>query len=277
MGIILKFHYHKIFSVILILNLISTLNAAFENKGGGGGFIGAGSSGIASEETAFSEIINPAKIYFFNASHINLYYRNFYLISGLDQIAISSNFFVHKIPIGISIDRFGNKLYSEYTATIGSSIKIIDSLAIGYKINFYHLQIKNYGSASSYGFSIAAFYKINRSFRTGFIFENISESKIGNSNEKIPMNLALAFSYNPVPEIELNFDIFKDNRFDFEYRAGLYYTLNKWFKIMAGFRSEVNSFSGGIQIKKYNFSIVYAVSYHSLLGISNTLSMGYEF
>ena len=130
---------------------------------------------------------------------------------------------------------------------------------------------------SSYTVSLSAIYKVTKSFRTGFIYENITENTIGSAAEKLPMNLALAFSFNPISQIELNFDIFKDNRFDFEYRAGVYYSFNNWLKIMTGFRSVVNSYSGGIQLKKSNFSIIYAISYHSLLGISNTLSMGYEF
>ena len=266
-----------IFTVISIIILYVPLYAAFENKGSGSVFVGTGSSGIASEETAFSVIINPAKLSFINKSNIFLYYRNFYLIRGLDQISLAANLRFGKIPFGFAIDRFGNDLYSEYTVSAASAFEIIDSLSIGCKINFYHLQIKNYNSASSYGISLSAIYKVTKSFRAGFVYENITESTIGSAGEKLPMNLALAFSFNPISQIELNFDIFKDNRFDFEYRAGLYYNLNKWFKLMAGFRSYVNSYSGGFELKKYGFSFIYALSWHSVLGVSNTLSVGYEF
>jgi hypothetical protein len=253
------------------------VNAAFESKGSGGVYLGAGSSGIASEETAFSVVINPAKLIFARHSEIALYYRNFYLVKGLDQISMAGNFQIAEIPIGFSVDRFGNDLYSEYTISAAAAFEIIDSLAVGCKMDYYHLQIKNYNSASSYGVSLSAFYRVNKIFRTGFVYENITESTIGKSSEKLPVNLALAFSFNPIRSMELNFDIFKDNRFDFDYRAGLYYALNNWFKLMCGFRSLVNSYSAGMQIRKYRFDFVYAFSWHSELGVSNSLSVGYEF
>jgi hypothetical protein len=252
------------------------LKAVFEHKGSGGMYSGAGSSGIASEENAFAVIINPAKLAFTKNTVINLSYRNFYLISGLDQISLASQFSLGNIPIGLSIDRFGNKLYSEYTLSAGSAIRLFDSLSIGYNFNIYHLKIKNYNQAATVGFSISALYKVNSSFRTGFIYENISESTLGNSSERLPINLALAFSFNPISRIELNFDIFKDNQFDFEYRAGLYYAFNDYFKLMAGFRSSVNSYSAGMRINKYNFNLIYAFIWHSELGISNSLGVGYE-
>ena len=259
------------------MTLPLSLFASFENKGSGSGYIGAGSSGIASDETAFSVFINPAKLSFINKSEIVLYYRNFYLIKGLDQVSLAANLRFGKIPFGFAVDRFGNDLYSEYAVSAAGAFEIIDSLSIGCKINFYHLQIKNYNSASSYTVSLSAIYKVTKSFRTGFIYENITENTIGSAAEKLPMNMALAFSFNPISQIELNFDIFKDNRFDFEYRAGLYYFLNKWFKLMAGFRSSVNSYSAGFEIKKYGFNFIYAFAWHSVLGVSNTLSVGYEF
>jgi len=269
----------RIYSIcmLLILFFSASLRAAFENKGGGSLFIGAGSSGIASVETAFAVMINPAKLSFISASEIDLYYRNYYLVSALDQISLSSNLRFGKVPFGFSIDRFGNNLYSEYTLSAASAFETIDSLSVACKINFYQLQIKNYNNASSYAVSLSALYKINASFRVGFVYENITESVIGESKEKLPINMALSFSFNPIHQMELNFDIFKDNRFDFEYRAGLYYHLNHWFMIMSGFRSSVNSYSGGIEFKKYGFRLVYALAWHSSLGVSNTLSVGYEF
>ncbi len=264
-------------AIILIIYLSVPSFAAFENKGGGSGYIGAGSSGIASNETAFAVILNPAKLAYVRNPEIYLYYRNFYLIQGLDQISLAANLRFGKIPFGFSVERFGNTLYSEYTLSAAGAFEIIDSLSVGCKINFYHLQIKNYSSASSYSISLSAIYKVNKFFRAGFIYENITESVIGAARQKLPVNMALAFSFNPLPQIELNFDIFKDNRFDFEYRAGLYYSLNNWFKLMAGFRSLVNSYSGGIELKKYGFDFIYALVWHASLGVSNTLSVGYEF
>jgi hypothetical protein len=265
---------------ILLISTVFFFSAAvygsFEAKGHGVVFVGAGSCGAASSNTDFAVFLNPAKIYYNSQPQINLFYRNFYGIKNLDQISLGSCFKLFKIPFGAGISRYGNKLYSETELRLGSACQLFDFITLGLSVNWYALEIKNYGGAQSWGFDLAGLYKINSRFAAGFVVSNLNEPEIGAAKDKIPLNFTLAFSYQPLAEIEINMDLVKDNKFDFDYRFGIHYHIFQWVTIMTGYRELVNSFAAGFNLKKNKISLAYSIEYHPDLGSSNSLGFGYE-
>ncbi len=266
----------KLLFLILVFFWFTPSNGAFEPKGYGTNYTGSGMTGIASSDIAFDVFLNPAKLSLTQTASFDLFYRNFYGISGLNQITLGSSFKVLNVPVGFGINRFGNSLYAETETRVALAKEFADAISIGVSLNWYHLDIDNYGQAQSLGFDISGFYQISRQFTAAFIVSNLNEPEIGQAREKLPSCFSFGLSYNPTNELNLNIDLVKDNEFDFDYRFGLHYNLFQSVQLLTGFRQVVHSYSGGILMKKNHINIGYALEYHPELGSSNTISFGYE-
>ena len=92
----------KMAMLLFVIIFSSSVNAAFEQKGGGSLFYGAGSSGLASADSAFCVMTNPAKVAALGKARMDFLFRNFYQIGGLNQIAMNGVFKVAGLPIGMS-------------------------------------------------------------------------------------------------------------------------------------------------------------------------------
>jgi len=270
-------HHKKNVILILIFLLAAPLQAAFENKGTGSMFLAAGSAGIASSDSSFTALINPAGIGLLNKNHIDFQFRNFYQVQGLNQITLAGSFRIMDLPLGIGLNSYGNKLYSELETSFIYSHEIVSSFYLGISLNAYWLSIKNYGSASSLGIDLAGYYLISPKLRAAFIVENINEPVIGQVKEKLPAAMTLAAAYKLVESVEVNMDLVKDNRFDFEFRFGVRYKMNRWLGLACGLREQVNTFSGGFFIQKSLIIFSYALEYHQTLGNNHSVSIGYAF
>lgn len=251
--------------------------AAFEAKGHGTSYIGSGQSGVASTNGDFGIFINPAKLAGNSSTQIGLFYRNFYQISGLDQISLYANGRPLDIPLSLGVTRFGNNLYAETEIRLGSAYNFEDILILGISFNLYSLHIKNYGDALTFGFDFSGIYRINEIIRAAFVVSNINEPEIGSTKNKLPAYLAVGISYRPLKMIEMNLDIVKEKKSGFDYRFGVNYNINNWFSVMAGFRQLVNSFTGGLKFSFNQLDLGYAMEYHPVLGLNHSISTTYEF
>jgi hypothetical protein len=271
------FKFWPKFVLMLFFIFCSESIASFEHKDQGSEYIAAGSCGIASFNDAFAIFNNPAKIGMSDNAVINLFYRNFYGLKEINQISLASHFHIFSLPLGLGISTFGNKLYKETELRTGITIEIIQQIRIGVSLNLYHLNIKNYGSSMCWGFDLAMIKNISEEIIMAFVVSNLNEPKINRVAERIPTHFSFGLAYHPVTDTELNFDIVKDDKFDFDYRFGIQYNMSSWLSLLCGFRDLVNSISTGLKISKDNYNLNYAFQYHPQLGGSNSMSIGYAF
>ncbi|MBN1406903.1 MAG: hypothetical protein JW956_03900 [Calditrichaceae bacterium] len=271
--------FDKWLIILLITGLFfySESIASFEHKDQGSENVASGSCGIASCNNAFAIFINPAKIGLSGNPAVNLFYRNYYGLKDINQMSLASHFSIFKMPLGLGISTFGNKLYRETELRAGVGVELIQQIRLGVSLNLYHLDIKNYGSAIGWGFDLAALKAINDEITMAFVVSNLNEPKIGAVKERIPAYFGFGLAYRPLSIIELNLDIIKDDQFDFDYRFGVQYNVNQWFSVICGFRDLVNSVSAGLKITNNNYNLNYGFQYHPQLGGSNSMSIGYAF
>lgn len=265
--------------ILVIAGLIFYMecSASFEQKDQGCDYLGCGSSGIALGNASFAVFINPADIATSQKDNLSLFYRNFYGIKEINQISLANHFLLFKLPLGLGISAFGNKLYRETELRAAVAFKLINKIKMGVSLNLYHLNIKNYGTDLSWGFDIAFMKDITKNITTAFVVSNLNEPGIGTAKENIPARYAFGFAYRPLKIAALCFDIIKDDDFDFDYRFGIRYDLGDRFSFSCGFRDLVNSYSAGLKISNDNYNLNYAFQYHPDLGGSNSLSLGYAF
>lgn len=265
------------FLLLMCLVFCSESPASFEHRDQGCEYLSAGSSGIALRNTSFAVFNNPAKILLLENANINLFYRNYYGLKEINQISLANHFHLYSLPMGLGITTYGNKLYRETELRTAMAFKLIQQIQIGVSFNLYYLDIKNYGTAMSWGFDLALMKDISDYVSMAFVVSNLNEPKIGSSAERIPTHFTFGLAYQPLQNTALCFDIVKDDQFDFDYRFGVQYNLNSWLSFMCGFRDMVNSFSAGLKISNDNYILNYAFQYHPDLGGSNSMSVGYAF
>ena len=106
---------------------------------------------------------------------------------------------------------------------------------------------------------------------------NLNEPRLGKAKERIPLYFVIGFSIKPTEQAEISLDIVKDQNYDFDYRFGIQYYLQKWLTFIIGFRDAVNNYTAGFSIVKKNLNLGYAFIYDPNLGGSNTINIGYEF
>lgn len=263
--------------LILMTLFCFDARAAFEYKGQGSTYLAGGGCGVASLDNQFLVFINPAKAALGNNAGIDLFYRNFYGIKELNQMSLAATFKLFKIPLAFGINRYGNTLYAENEIQLASAYRFFGDFALGAGISWYMLSVKNYGNAATLGINLSGLYQLNESIRIGFLASNINEPKIGQLKESLPMRYAAAFSYCPLPAVELNFDVIKDADFDFEYRFGFHYQLYDWLSLISGFRDSINHFSLGFGLRRQRFNVIYSFEYHPELTYNNSITVGYYF
>jgi hypothetical protein len=265
------------YSLILILICTQFAFAAFENKGAGISQAGLSMAGVASSKNDFLLLSNSSLLPTQNQSSLQLFYKNYYSIKGLDLAAVHYQFRLWDTPLAASMVRFGNKLYSENIFTSGFGYNLGNDFYFGASLSIYHLQIKGYQQTTSLGISISSAYRFNEQLTFAVNVSNINEPKIGQSQEIIPVSGTLGLAYSILENAEILVDLFKDSYEEFDHRFGLRILAFENVSILTGFRSSVNSFSAGLiySLKSYHFK--YAIDIHPVLNMSHAIGFSYDF
>lgn len=259
----------------LILLLSTTLFASFEKKGIGTSTIALSLSGLASTQLSFAIFNNPALI---NSSYSSeIFYRNYYGIKGFDLASLAVSGSLFSIPASIGITRYGNKLFAESEIAAGVSYALHKDIYVGASVNYYFLDIKNYGIASTLGFSFSVLYKLTEYLRIGGVLSNLNEPTIGEVKESLPVSGTIGISYKPIRDVEILFDGYKEDYFDFAYRIGARINVVQHFNLLTGFQNSINSFSAGLEFNMDSYGINYAIDVHPTLSSSHSIGFKYVF
>jgi hypothetical protein len=140
------------------------------------------------------------------------------------------------------------------------------------------MKIDELGTAGAMFFDIGGIVELIPNLHFGAYISNITLSRL-NSPEKseLPVIMKIGFSYRPIQELKLNFDLFKDNRYDPNIKAGIEYLIASKFFIRTGINTQpVRSFFG-IGVKFQRFKVDYAISNNDFLGIAHHLGVSFAY
>ena len=175
------------------------------------------------------------------------------------------------------MSRFGNKLYSETQVTFASSLIVDENIHLGFSSSLYFLEIKNYNSNWTYGFAFSLLYHINDKINIAAIINNFNEPEIGLVQEALPVSGTIGIMFSAHENVELLFDVYKEDLYDFEYRTGTRINVVNEINIVIGFQNQINSFSTGFEYMTKKYSIKYGVDIHPVLNASHALGLSYAF
>ena len=224
--------------------------------------------GIHSNPAALGYVANPA---------ISLSHRKLFNLHELQQNQLSFHFRALGLGASVGIFDFGSKLYRENVIAIGTGEEIIPSLSGGLGMTYYNLSVEGGGSDRVLGFNLGCLWKISESLSWGWGINNFNRPAIGSCRENLPVTVRTGLDYRPIKDFEVCVDLFKDDRYPLETRAGVEYSGLRKVVFRVGGMNRPVSFSSGFDIVTQYIIVSYAVYTHNQLGLTHTFGLLFNF
>lgn len=275
------FLHNRIFIALTVILIIFTAKpgySQFENIDMGARAVGLNG--------AFTSLSNNSLAIFYNPAGLGqIKYRDFSVFYnpapfGLTELSSAAFTFAEPTKYGVfgsALRSYGFDLYKETGIMVSYGNSFKNRIFYGVNLNLYHLNIQNYGTATSFGLDAGAMAYINKYLRWGFFGKNITGSTIGSSKEKIAQVYRTGLNYKPVNEVNLLLEFEKDVKYPLSVRAGFEYSLLDYVDLRAGVGSEPASFTGGIGFNYGLFTLDYALYKSQDLGITHQGSLTINF
>ncbi len=262
-----------VFCWIMCLFLSNSVFASGEPFPMGAKSWGIGNATVAIADN-YSVFNNPAGLGFLKESFASASYHARYNIAGLQTLSLSGNYNTKYVNVGLGIERFGDKLYSEQKLGLALA-KSTNRVSLGLKVSYFQAAIENFASKNTLLTEFGIMTKLSSKVQMGFHAYNLTGAKLF-ASQRIPTVLRLGFSFAPTKQILLVTEAEKDIEQPTLIKAGLEYQIIKSFYLRTGITSKLNNahFGFGFQSKQFIFD--YAASSHSALGFSHHLTLSYQ-
>ncbi|MBT3501501.1 MAG: hypothetical protein HOB40_04985 [Candidatus Marinimicrobia bacterium] len=173
----------------------------------------------------------------------------------------------NEFGLGFGISQFGNLNYAETLVSFMGSKNIKDVLIFAVAINYYQLNIKNYGNAATVGTRISLRYKMNSKIESIISMLNPTGTRIGQTKEKLPQIIIAGFMAKPTEKIMAQISLVQDTEFPVSTRFGLVYKLFHNFGIAMGKVNQPNIITTGGYLNWKNLQIEIGILSYVDLGL----------
>jgi hypothetical protein len=255
-----------------MLALLAVTQGAFEKLEAGAGPLAMGKACVAIQDLPYAIFFNPANLPG-DQFQLALDYQNYYGIKDLNQVDLVVNIPLGLVPFSFGFSSFGNTLYREMQLTTAGLFRMASKFSLGLSLQYYFCSIKNYGSQATWGFNLGLAYTLIDNLKIGSQITNLNQPTISRTREKLPQTFSVGMNYTATRLLSLNFELFRDSRYEQEYRFGADYQISSLFHIRAGIIDRVNNFSGGCALQIGTFIFEYALVSHQTLGASHITSL----
>ncbi|MBN1632945.1 MAG: hypothetical protein JW917_02120 [Ignavibacteria bacterium] len=260
----------KYFILFILFLSANVSNAQFENTDAGARAAALNGSFTSIADNSIAVFYNPSGLAQLTNREVSFYYSP--APYGLSELSIASFSYAEPTKIGTfgaGVKTYGFDLYREITGLVSYGNSFRNKIYYGINLNFYHLNIKNYNSASSFGVDIGTMAYLTSFLKWGFFGKNLTGSKIGESKERITQVYRTGFTIQPRTDLLFALEMEKDVKYPFSFRAGFEYTIIEYIDIRAGIGSEPTNFSAGVGFSYSLFQIDYAIQNHPDLGFTH--------
>jgi len=259
-----------LFTIFIVLILTKVSYSQFEFRDIGARAVGLNGAYTSLSDNSLAIFYNPSGLGQVNYREFSVFYSP--APFGFTELSTSALTYAEPFKfgtIGLGIKNYGYELYREINVTLAYGGKFKKRIFYGLNLNYYNLNIKNYGSASSFGLDAGLMAYLTKFLSWGFFGKNITGSTIGISKEKIVQVYRSGFTVNPGYDISLILEAEKDVRYPLSIRAGMEYNLLDYVDLRAGVGSEPATFTGGIGFNYNIFQIDYALYHSQDLGLTH--------
>ncbi|MBL4652520.1 MAG: hypothetical protein JKY53_06595 [Flavobacteriales bacterium] len=245
--------------------------------------IGARSAGMGNSsvmlQDRWSIHHNQAGLAWIDEKSAGAYYESRYTISKLGLQGGALVLPTSAGTFGLSVSSFGYSLYNETKVGLAFAKKLSPIFSVGIQLDYFSIGIgDNYGRANIFSGEIGVMAILTDNLTVGAHLFNPSRASIAQyNNEKMPTILRFGASYTFSEKVLMTAEMEKDIDQKPVFKSGLEYNISDPIFIRAGISSNpfVSSFGVGVRLKGFEFDI--ATSFHSVLGYTPQLSLGYTF
>jgi len=243
---------------------------------------GARSAGLAGITAMLSDVWavtnNIAGITALQKPVVGVYAENRFNLKALSTVTLQGVYsLAAKGSVGIELSRFGDKLYNEQKIGIGYAHKI-GPVSLGLKATILQLHLEELGSKRAVAISFGGQSEIIPNLVFGAHIFNMNQAKLADyQGERFPTVMNAGLAYKPGTKLLLSLETEKDLEYPADVKAGIEYKIIEQLALRTGFSSARQSATAGVGFTSKSFQIDYALGGHSVLGVSNYLSVSYQF
>lgn len=268
----------KLISLTFILSLIFDCYSSGENYHIGGRSAGLGNSSVTLKDS-WSIHHNQAGLAFNEKMTAGIYYESRF---ATPELGLKGGIFVlptNSGTFGLSVTSFGFKLYNETKVGLAYGRKFGENFSAGVQLDYISVGLgENYGRSQAVTIEAGILANLSDELTVGAHVFNPNRSQIADyDDELLPAILRLGANYKFSEKVFVTAEMEKDVDHKPIFKSGLEYHISKPLFLRAGISSNpfVSSFGFGILLKQFQFD--FATSYHSILGYTPQLSLGYSF
>ncbi|MCR5887090.1 hypothetical protein LRS06_04720 [Hymenobacter sp. J193] len=179
--------------------------------------------------------------------------------------------------VGITFQRFGDKLYNEQRVAAGYAYRT-GVMSVGARVDMLQVSLEGLGSQRAVAASVGAQAELlPRRLVFGAFLYNLNQARLASyEDERVPTVLRAGLSYRPTEKVMLNAEVEKDLDRGAEFRGGLEYQALPALALRAGVLGLSEQVTGGAGLRAGRFRFDYAAAWHSSLGLSQFLTAAFR-
>jgi len=270
--------FFKLILVGLLTCLYSKGLASGDNYHIGGRSASMGSSSVMLQDR-WAIHHNQAGLAWLDKKTVGAYYESRYTTSALGLQGGAFVLPTEAGTFGLSVCGFGYSLYNETKLGLAYARKLSPMFSVGIQLDYFSIGIgDNYGRVNVFGGEVGIMEILTEQLTVGAHIFNPSRARVAEYNdEHLPTILRFGAGYTLSEKILLTAEMEKDMDHKPVFKSGLEYNISEPIFIRAGIASNpfVSSFGFGVRLKGFEFDL--ATSFHSVLGYTPQLSLGYTF
>jgi hypothetical protein len=179
--------------------------------------------------------------------------------------------------LGLEAQRFGGVLYNELRlgAAYGYRLGVV---SVGGRLDVLQVSLQDLGSRRAVVGSLGGQAEVMPQRLTlGVYLYNLTQAKLGDyQDERVPTVLRAGLAYRPSKQVLLLAESEKDVEHAAGVKAGIEYLPLPAVAIRAGYTSLSRQTTGGVGVRAGDFQFDYAAGWHSELGLSQYLSVNWQ-
>jgi len=219
------------------------------------------------------------------------YFENRYLITSLNVAAVALALPLGIVEpaaagqparaergvIGIEAQRFGGALYNEVRVGAAYGYRL-GAVTIGGRLDMLQVSFRDLGSRRALVGSLGGQAEVVPERLTfGVYLYNLGQAKLADyQDERVPTVVRAGLAYRASKQVLVVIESEKDIEYAAGLKAGLEYLPAPAVALRAGYASLSQQTTAGVGIKASNFQIDYAAGWHSVLGLSQFLSVNWQ-
>ena len=179
--------------------------------------------------------------------------------------------------VGAEVQRFGGALYNEVRLGAAYGYRL-GAVSLGGRLDVLQVSFQDLGSRRTVAASLGGQADVvPERLSFGVYLYNLNQAKLANyQDERVPTVLRAGLAYRPSKQVLLLAETEKDIEHDAGLKAGLEYLPLPAVAIRAGYASLSQQTTGGVGVRAGNFQFDYAAGWHGVLGLSQFLSVSWQ-